>query len=430
MINKCIIIFVITLISACSTHRFSREVLDQCERQVKESPESFPIDEFAVEAAGLRADQLLDLFSQKNIKAIDVRIKERKNGRFYVAYGVGDNTSWIAPNPGKYKYFRIGISKDGDQNCLPTEALASDYKTRIRRPPFLVDTCLSVERIEESTARYEIYYKQKDWWRFNEFSHWALRDRLLNKDLVEISTEEEIDAPRGGYDCRTPYSMVMYKIDGRRVSKQSDQVVTQAEVLASIRPGQIDFNSLPKVEASIDRAFYERKYVEAFFHTINYDEGWRSAIEEAKENKYGYYYNNILDWKNRTLTKLKIEINRLPTDERTYITKTSASDGGYFIMVECKKNSDGLCLLRYDNRGNYQWGVDVTYSAQGEKICGIGPWIARVYDDKILLEELCGKQYGKIEKETGRYLDGGSRIAISRQDIERKIALQQSNKAL
>ncbi|MFM9899456.1 MAG: hypothetical protein ACKVOT_00420 [Polaromonas sp.] len=383
-------------------------------------PKKVAAETLRIDGAGLRAEWLLDLLSERNVQMVEIsptpsRIDPQRTRLARTGRGQ-DAGAWLYP-VASYMFVQLRLSNDGDSTCVADKNLPSDMQGRIRRSPFLPNTCLSLTISPKSTARFHLRYNPN-----HElgapFSKWELFDHLAGTLVGSLTTSDESDSPVISRDFRVednePYVALAALVDNRDAPRLPPYKVYQnRNVRATQHPfGSDPARKVPLVKSTARFVNYTNKEFQLVF-----GEQWERALDEARGSGWGNYGQQLVDQQNGVVLRLLFGQN-------IYVYERAA-DAGFYVFSGNWLYDQNNWLNRYDANGTLIWQITVTppSASEADAVCSpIHVQAVRTTSDELILEERCkNPAKDKGSNNAGEY-EPVRQIVVKKRDIEAALA--------
>lgn len=374
-----------------------------CEKELNSIPPTINLEGFLDDAAALRKSTLLELFEERRLKFIEVRVQSHWDKPPSIAYPNGQGESGWEINQPANSYIRLELSNKDNPRCLEPPY---GIKSEINRPPFLPNTCIAGTVLEKPTARYILYLEEKGSPKDGKFGTWVLLDSETNMRLASLTTSDKHEKIVPGYiapieqrnttDCRSPNTTIVNRFLNANDKQVSPQLLTTKVITADISPDILSADSSAHrtyaTETVLEHSEEEARHL---FYPEIFLEQWQLSVEKAQRRRWAGYGSKLIDWKNQQLLSLKVK-------QDTWPWHVLATEAGFFVFStsrEWQSNDENL-LVHYTPEGKLIRAVRIeTDSAQKEKpICGhFMPRAIELTEDRIKLISGCsaGRLYAK-----------------------------------
>lgn len=354
-----------------SLNDWRRSAWQACEADHAALPKVIEAASVVDTTAGLVRTQLIQLLSERALEFVEVKVAEepqKEKAIFLEDCCNGYGSSWIKAEWAKKPYLRLKLGKVTHPACRPE--LTSRYW---KIAPFLPDTCLVAEEIDEPSADVRIEQLAA---RRTEPRAWGWRrlvDVKSGNVLAQLTSEEEqgiagfgagdrLTRPgerSGPVDCRKPHGLLADLLRNARGGPRPSQ--TQVLSAVSLQPNvPLDelltrAQEVPRVEGILGEVVYlsEVQDWQIFGSEIRQEE-WAIHIENARRDPRGVapHGTRLIDLNLATLIKLD------SGQEGHLNWWTHAALNGFFVAN--RKGRDGERLLvRFNRQGKLEWVVSI-----------------------------------------------------------------------
>lgn len=336
-----------------------------CEAEHATLPKAVETASVLDTTAGLTRTQLIQLLAERSLSYVELRLSEVRGTPKVIfledCCNNGDS-GWIKADWANAPYLRVKLGKTSDPACRP-ELTSPHWKVA----PFLPDTCVVAEEIQESTAAVRIEQlaaKQtvpRKWgWR-------QLVDAKTGTVIARLTSEEEQglavrgagdrltrpgDRP-GSVDCRKPHGLLADLLQGPTagIPASQKQVLSRIDVPASEPLDSLVKRSekWPRVTRTSEQVVHYRQ--EEHRHLFG-DGDWSASVEDARQHASGVgpFGAEWIDLHVATLTRLDL-------GPGAFIKwRTLAALDGFFVIEREPAGQERL-LMRFDRSGRFEWGV-------------------------------------------------------------------------
>lgn len=400
---------------------WSRAIVQQ-EKEKPLLPRFIPAETLKIDGSGLRAAWLLDLLSERNVQMVEISptpsLIDPQRSRLAFNGSGQDAGEWLY-SVASYMFVQLRLSRDGDGTCIADKDLPSDMQYRIRRSPFLPNTCLSLTISPKSAARFHLRYNSN-----HElgapFAKWEIFDHGSGQLVAALTTADQPNLPSrsSSFSLETspPYVGLATLIDNRDAPRSPPyQVYQNRNVRATQHPfGSDPARKVPHVKSTSRIVEYTEKEANLVFGWQ-----WERALDEAKLSKWGNYFQQLVDQQSGAVLRLLFDQN--------YSYEVRAADAGFYVFSSNWEHDHNNWLTRYDAQGRLIWEMTIKPPADSEADVGCGP--SNVYSmhttsDELILEGRC--KYAA--KGRGPYNAGDHQqvrqIIVKKRDIEAALASQ------
>jgi hypothetical protein len=395
--------------------KWRRATIEDCRAELAHIPELIRVDGFLDEGAALRKDMLLQLFSERGLSFVEIRVRQSNGKAPHIVYPDGDfESSWTLANP-RTSTVRLELSADDDPACT---ALPDRLEERITQPPFLPNTCIKLTYLDAPTARYVLQLQPAAPLPSRKQGRWQLVDRLNGQMIASLPTVDPLsgipasrklssDARRPVNDCRSPHTVLVDRLRSARPAAEplNSQVLAREEIQATTDVIAISTSStkLPEVVADAEETLWTEEEEQMLFNPELHQNGWREAVATAKKQGRAPYGSQLLDWDKKKLVSLK------PTTQDPYPWKVFSDGNGFFAVSTSPswyERSSNL-LVRYRRDGTLAWSVRVLTPSTPKHTCQKF-WPQAVYatSSHLVLADRCQKLSYDQQKKTGKRVIG------------------------
>lgn len=353
----------IQALSQIPADRRRRELLSlawkQCEAEIKLIPSSFEIDAFVDEGAALHSTLMLELLINRKLRAIYVKPFRVVDSNTYNLSGFWNISGEKIPQPLGAIFAKIELAKEGQAQCVPKQDLPIELRHRVGRVPLLPDTCIALSFTDKPQASHALKYFATNTVYGEQFGIWSMVSLDDGKPIASLTVFDSLSVPLFGSptDCRAPYSVLAWRIKPT-VTSEKTLIVDEIEVRPNLPLSQIQskFGPISSVEPKVTKSPYSAADNKLLFKTEIYDEGWKTAVDEAKKTGWGHYGSRLLDWKRMSLKKLNIaEPGGFSSN-----WKVASGGSGFFVFPADWRANNRKLLARYDASGNFEWAIEVS----------------------------------------------------------------------
>jgi len=367
-----------------------------CETELNQLPDSIALDSFTDDGAALRLDALLDLFKERRLTFVEIKIRSDERGRPFIAYPTGDGESGWLVDGEVGAYAKLELGSKGEPDCAP---LPSSVEYSIDRVPFLPDTCMRITYSSKPTSDYRLSLIPAT---KLTYGAWVLLKQKDGKELAKltaIDTENSISAGRAkkliekrDTDCRSPHTVIADRLIGTATSfdKQS-KVLNSKTVDAEVDVTKEDINNHSLLEASlkVDWSSKDEKLSTWRYSPQSSHELWSEMVLQAMIHDHSNYGELLLNWKSHELISLRV------TQEKNPYPWQSFSLGDGFIVLSQKSGwstRQENVLAKFSKTGKLIWLVRVPTPANSSEKCSTS-WPQAVYieNNDFILDMRCNR---------------------------------------
>lgn len=406
---------VLGMLASCGYSHHPRVMAHKMqEKEMPLLPKKIAAETLRINGAGLKAAWLLDLLSERNVQMVEISptpsIIDPQRTRLAWTGSGQDAGAWLYP-VAPYMFVQLRLSHDGDVTCVADKELPSDMRGRIRRSPFLPNTCLSITISPKSTARFHLRYNPNHE-QGTPFAKWELFDHLAGTVVASLTTADEPNMPTHTSEFSvTQYSYVALAalVDNRDAPRSPPyQVYQNRNVRATQHPfGSDRARKVPLVRSTSQVVEYTKKDARLAFES-----NWEHALDEAKLSGWGNYFNQLVDQQNGLVLRLLF-------GQDIYVYER-AGDAGFYVFSPNWNDDQNNWLTRYDAQGNFIWEITVTPPVHSEAEDDCGPSFVRALhttSDELILEGRC-KGRGPLNLGD----DQVRKIFVNKREIEAALA--------
>lgn len=418
-VARCVSLCLLLGIAGCA-HRAQRpadsaieKAIAQSYLEMKDLPAKVPADSIRLDAAGLQADWLVELF-RRNVGLIEIAPRPLPNDPQLslvapASYGV---KAWTMP-VAAFMFVQLRLSRDGDPSCVHQSDLHYDLQG-IRRMPFRPDTCLAVTISPKSQARFHLRHVAAHPWG-PPFAKWELFDTKESVTLAALTTIDPADRPArtSAFNHRSgnaPYVNLAFLVDNSSGVATSAQIYQRRSVAAS-SPPPLASPQLPPNIPLVTGAWRANIYQQADFRAV-FNRSFESAVDEADRTGWGHSREGLIDARQRALLQLEFPGER--QGRRAF-----AADRGFYVMPAQWRRDHPIWLSRYSAAGQLQWTVGVSTPDMPADRPNCGDATVETDADSIVLVSPC---LADTRADTRYSPIPVRRIEISRRDIETAVS--------
>lgn len=401
----------------------------------------FEVDGFLDEVAALRLRHILTLFTQRNLKFVELMVQQRPNGKVEIAYPDGDGGGWGVSLP-VGSFVRLELSRDGDSRCLAEAALPYGLQGKFNAPPFLPDTCLAVTYSSVPTARYSIAFANPPQGASKGFVNWQLTDRKNNTVLASLTDVRPDPWVNSGSDlsrdqknldnsCGARHTALVNRLSAVNGAPLNPQILARTVAVAKQSPKRLMESVLDfKVIHPIAELFSmnDQEYSKVM-NPWSIRAEWPRAISEAKDSGFASYDHELVDWESKTLYRLQTEGNQ----SEVYPWEARPWGNGFLVWSGNTDWSSGAQLLAfYSKSGELEWAKQIKAEKLpfSEYTCTGSPRAIQSFERSVKFYKSCrvasadkqrirGKEYeGIIWTIDRRELSKPSQSSKTAQDIQ------------
>lgn len=321
-----------------------------------------------VDAAAIRMSEIIQLLSERGLEFIEVKPYLQVGKPPQIAMR-DERGPWQFPALAS-AYVRLRLSSTLDPQCKPEQ----DWREVFKGPPFLPDTCLTAEPVEQATAELMMVLEPAPKYALKPYGAFKLVRRQTQEVLAQLSTavtvgqslygsgeslsDPSCEVPQS--DCRFPRiilasllfspdavepkrSVGVLKLERSTLRVSWDQILAQVE-------------SLPLIQAAREtHAFLsEQERLRTFSPTLR-SEGWSQsvAIAHAAETQIASYGGQLLDLGGHRLIQLQHD-GPNPWNVHAVLN-------GFFLTVDRQAwdTSPRNLLVRVRADGEFEWAVAI-----------------------------------------------------------------------
>jgi len=350
----------------------------ECEAQAAAQPGLIDADGFADEAALLRNGMILQLFAERRVSFIEIKVNTltRKGPVIAMADGTYE-PDWTVPGF-QAPWVRLELGKAGSPDCT---VLPRELEGQLSRPPFLPDTCLALRYLNEPGARYALSLQPaRDG--LHVQGKWQVMDRSTGQAVMSLATVDptgtHISAgralSRAGQPAliegTSPHTMLADRIrkSPPREPAPPDQVFMMEQVRADrdIAAIRADGLALPAVQAVSQSTHRTDQEQVTLMEPERDRDAWPRAVEAAKTEGLAAYGQNLVDWPHGALVTL------VPSAAAySYPLKVLAVGKGFLAVTTVRGASDPaqLMIARFRRDGTLAWARQVGTPDQPSAWC-------------------------------------------------------------
>ena len=386
----------------------------RCDAEQKQIPLLPVVDGFLDEGAALRKQALRQLFAERHLDFIEIKIPQSGAAAGLIAYPDGDGeTGWIVPTS-KGAYVRLQLGKKGDPTCVE---LPYGLSGRMDSPPFLPDTCVTATYSDAPTARYALSLRTGASRESRQYGSWSLVDRTNGQPIVALTTTDAA----GGFgsagiglsipgkphfsDCGAPHTIIVDRLAGSGNVRQT-QLLAEERVSAQPEVASIDQADpgIPLVHAVAQTILFSDSEEGVLFSPEIQRSEWESAIERASQVGYADFGTRLVDLRAGKLISLQ------PTSRDNSYPWQVLSVGESFLVVSTAPSwyttSANLVAL-YSRDGKLLWTANVAKPDSHDVRCsGWWPQAAYVTPADLVLVDRCAKLSPDEARASGKDVRG------------------------
>lgn len=324
------------------------------------------------EAAGLNREQVVQLLSERGLEFLEIRpaLQAREAPRVALSGtgGQGDE-SWRLPGLA-LPYVRLRLGSTVDPKCNPA---LNRYGT-LGMPPFLPDTCLTVEPIEHPSAELALALEPASSEQSGPYGSRKLLQRDTQQILARLTTSEtegqtghgagdRLTRPsdsRRDDDCRKPHRLLADLVTSPDSDwlERSNQVlkVEKVKALRSLEQILSEADRLPSIQAESESHAYltDSDQWDVFSRTIRSKE-WAHTVASARGSSThtAPYGPRLLDLGKGSL----IELDHGWPDP----WKAHALLDGFFLVKDYTgwDRFPRNLLVRFRRDGQFEWAIAI-----------------------------------------------------------------------
>jgi hypothetical protein len=361
----------------------------QCEKELKDIPSAFDIDEFIDEGAHINSKLILDMLARRKVRKIYVKLRFPRDGNKLLFFGGTMDGDWTIPNVSSDKninhsYVMLSLADRGSGTCFGDKKMPYNFRNGI--PPLLPNVCLSVVPSERPQGKHALIYKPAPAIDGVDLGHWMLVNEATGQQLASLSSRH--DMANSFYDdqgCVFPYHILTNRI--RPAHPVPDDLTVGAVTRKpSLDPDKIAGENLLTLIPREDLVEISERERKTYF---GYGwEAWDAAVRQALRDGYGSYESKLLDWKNRTLVSLDLS-------GKHHNYNIHPGDKGFYVLSSKEWNKTERLVAHYDHNGIFEWAINIQVP---RKYC-------RLYPDGILTTESAIAFYFVCNKNDGHILE-------------------------
>lgn len=348
-----------------SLNDWRRAAWQACEAEHAALPKIVETDSVLDTTAGLTRTQLIQLLAERSLTFVELKVAEVR-GTPKVIFKEdccnAGGSGWITADWAAAPYLKVKLGKASDPACRP-ELTSAHWKM----PPFLPDTCLVAEEIQESTAAVRIEQRAAKQATPREWGWRQLVDAKAGTVLARLTSAEEQgiagggagdrltrpgDAPRS-VDCFRPHGLLADLLQGPAagIHASQKQVLSKVDVPASERLDSLlkRSDTWPRIRSTSEQGVYYRRDEDRRLFGAG---DWSASVEGARQhaNGIGPFGAEWIDLHAATLTALDLG------GEASLKWRTLAALEGYFVIEREPAGRERL-LMRFDRSGRFEWGA-------------------------------------------------------------------------
>ena len=406
------------VLASCGYSHHPRVMASQMQqKEMPFLPKKIAAETLRIDGAGLQAAWLLDLLGERNAQMVEISPKPSivDPQRSFLAPNAERVGEWLYP-VAPYMFVQLRLSHDGDSTCVADNELPYDMRGRIRRAPFLPNTCLSLKISSKSTARFHLRYNPNHE-QGAPFAKWEIFDHLAGTVVGSLTTADEPNMPtRTSIFSATQYSYVALAalVDNRDAARSPPYQVYQYR---NVRVPQHPFESAPARKVPIVKSTSRIvNYANKEFSLL-FGEHWERALNEAKLSGWGNYGQQLVDQDRGAVLRLLFEQN-------IYVG-VRAADAGFYVFPASWQHDKNNWLTRYDAKGTLIWRITVAPSSDSEADAGcksISVQALRATSDELILEDRCKNTAENIDSYKAELYEIVRQIVVRKRDIEAALA--------
>lgn len=348
-----------------SLYEWKRGAEEACEAEHAALPKVVETASVLDTTAGLRRTQLVQLLAERSLTFVELKVSEVRGTPkviFMEDCCSPGGSPWITAGWAAAPYLRVRLGKVSDPACRP-ELTSAHWKT----PPFLPDTCLVAEEIQESTAAVRIEQRAAKQTVPREWGWRQLVDAKSGAVLARLTSAEEQGIAFGGAGdrlsrtgdasrsaaCHKPQGLLADLLQGPApgIPAPQRQVLSRVEVPASETLDSLlkRSDTWPRIRSTSEQVVYYRRDENS---RLFGDGDWSASVEGARQhaNGIGPFGAKWIDLHAATLTALDLG------GEASLKWRTLAALEGYFVIEREPAGRERL-LMRFDRSGRFEWGA-------------------------------------------------------------------------
>lgn len=335
----------------------------QCGTDIQKLPSWLNVDGFFDEGAALSRLSLLQLFSERYLQVVEVKIKQEKEGGAVGRVVRADsliNSSWTVPISGN-PIARLELSTVGDPLCV------DELAEQLNRPPFLPGTCMKLSRVLAPSTRFALVLRPSAKPDVRQYGSWVLMDQSTGEQrfgLRTVDTPESIGGgtlltrsnEQRGHGCHAPHFHIVdrfFNADGAPHADRHPQVLRSELVNAKVDVSTIEPSSIPTpiVSARAESTSYSQEEIKDLFGSTIAGDPWRKIVEQAQMHGAAGHGDMLVVWPERKLVYFD------PIAEKKNLSWRAFAVGNGFLVASSfswYESSDNL-LARYAADGTLSW---------------------------------------------------------------------------
>lgn len=378
-------------------------VWQQCNQQLG-ALSGWVIDGFVDEGAALRKRALMQIFAERRLSHLEIKVRVSRQGVPSIAYPDGDQESgWELPGF-QAPYARLELGRSGHADCA---ILPLPLDRAIQGMPFLPDTCIRLTPLAEPTSPVALTLVPADLIAHRAGS-WSLRNRSTGQVLATLPTTDTADGISADLDlssaerppladCRSPHTVLADRLFGTALTEPQRQ---HPQVLATLATrvvnAAVDVKALPRsseddagLPVTVVTTRLSEQEQRHRFNPDSYPSAWSEAIESARSRGIGNFGRRLVNWADRTVVTLRVAGGR-----DHYPWSAFAVDDGFILLPTSPGwyGKSSRLLVRLGPDGTHQWSVSLARPATDSTACAhFEPSAVYIEAGFLVLAARCGE---------------------------------------
>jgi len=169
-----------------------------CESELPLLPTTYVVNSVAETTGSLNANSIVNLVIFRKLDFVEIKIKSNGAGQTpYIVANNGITQGWpVDMQPGGYA--KVGLSDEGNSNCMVIPAEHSSIKEALYSTPLPAGKCLSVSYSPTPTADHIVRYQVNSKSQYSLLGYYQLLDNKTSTVLAQLSTWENPERPEYG----------------------------------------------------------------------------------------------------------------------------------------------------------------------------------------------------------------------------------------
>ena len=336
-----------------------------CEAEYHSLPAAVHASSVLDTTANLLSTELIQLLTERSLAFVEVEVaKEPDRAKAILMRDHSQpGPDWIKVEWARKPFVRLRLGRTSEAACRHD---LTDQRWRL--PPFLPDTCILADELDEPAAEIRIERKRAELSEPREYGWRRLVDVKSGQAIAQLTSAEgksgsvhdgsdRLSRPgehRQSVHCHKPQRLLvdLLRNPGGERSSQSKQMLLEVEVQPDVSPEQVLARASvwPRVESTPGESV-DLSESRDFSYTALLGE-WAAHVASAHLHPAGIgsHESRLLDLRAATLTSLK-----LADQERLRWNVHAALDG--FFVTQYSVSSNAQLLIRFNRQGSLEWAV-------------------------------------------------------------------------